>query len=133
MALFRPCPQFARRLSHGLVWLLLVALPLYGNTGALLKLLGPAHRHNTPAVDTRLLSALGSGAAAVLGVLRGQAHVHGPGSRPHNHGVFERHRHAPGDSSVVTADASDSALATMGSVLLVFAMPPAAAPGPGPA
>lgn len=127
-----PTPSFSahpmQRLVRCFVWLLLLAVPLYGSTGVLLKTIGPAHRHDQPAADTRLLAALGSGAAAVLDTLRAQSgvakHAHGPGAEPHHHGVFDRHHHAVGDTSVVAlgGEAGDVALAAMGSVLLVFAL-----------
>lgn len=85
-----PAPSRPRRRRPALRWLLaalLLALPLYGASAVVLKLLGPAHRHLQPAL--------------VPAPHEAQAHEHG---HAHTHDGIERHHHDIGDDSIVTAD-----------------------------
>ncbi|MCR5869237.1 hypothetical protein [Aquincola sp. J276] len=81
-----PAPSRPRRPRPALWWLLvalLLALPLYGASAVVLKLLGPAHRHLQPALPQ----------------LTAHGHEHA-----HTHDGIERHHHDIGDDSIVTAD-----------------------------
>lgn len=127
------------------LWLLVLALPVYGSSGTLLQILGPAHRHVQSATGASLLAAPGlvattdaHGFAWVDGLwtswqnfVHAQAHVGGHFSHPHSHDDFERHHHDVGDSSVVAlaADGIASAIAAelgaaaaSGSATLPFAL-----------
>lgn len=109
-----------RRLSSPLapacrwvVWLLLVALPVYGLASTVVQRLGSRHSHAAPA-------------RPLLEDFRRVA----PG---HRHAAFERHRHAHGDATVVALD--DDASSVDGSASLVFVVDPratVAARPPGP-
>lgn len=97
-----PAPCRPRRPRPALWWLLaalLLALPLYGGSAVLLKLLGPAHRHLQLAPPQE---AHGHG--------HEQAHEHG---HDHAHEAIERHHHDIGDPSLVTADGHAASAAAL--------------------
>lgn len=113
-------------LRQAVVVLLLVTVPLYGMGSALVRMLGPDHRHETMAdtdpgagwaelVGRQLQTLVGPQTARLIENLRLQAklrpaasgHAHGVGAHHHHHGLFERHHHAPQDASVVTVGARD--------------------------
>lgn len=136
--------QLPARLRRYVVGLLLVALPLYGLGGALLRMLGPDHRHATVAeapswsdlVGRQLQALVGPETSRLIDHLRLQArlrpaasgHAHGTGAHPHHHGGFARHHHAPHDATVVATDGHGGAdAATAGSTLLPLALPTALA------
>jgi hypothetical protein len=133
--------QLPARLRRAVVGLLLVALPLYGLGGALLRMLGPEHRHAVVAeapswselVGRQLQALVGPDTARLIENLHLQArlrpvasgHAHGTGAH-HHHGAFERHHHAPHDASVVATDGHHAGdAATGGSTLLPLALPAA--------
>lgn len=115
--------QLPAALRRAVVALLLVTVPLYGLGSALVRMLGPDHRHEAMAdtapgdgwaelVGRRLQALVGPQTARLIENLRLQArlrpaasgHAHGV-SAHHHHGLFERHHHAPHDASVVTTGA----------------------------
>jgi len=97
------------------LWLLLLALPIYGAAGAVQQMLGPVHRHTerVAAVPAAMPPSAGELAAAqaVAAVLQGlsdlrlwaHAHIHASNhaTHAHQHSAFKRHRHDPVDQSVV--------------------------------
>jgi len=136
-SVFPPLLQSLRRCLHRwLVLLLLAAVPLYGTSGVLLSVVGPAHRHVQvqspvpPSHEDRgdwlqqgLRSLIGDKAAALLATAQLQVSLHDE-SVPHHHGLFEHHHHAAGDASVELLGASDASvmvdLAAVGSAMLPF-------------
>ncbi|MGC3987679.1 MAG: hypothetical protein QM777_24790 [Pseudorhodoferax sp.] len=144
----RPMLQLPAYLRRYVVGLLLVALPLYGLGGALLRMLGPDHRHEAVAeaptwsdlvggpLQSLTLALVGPETARLIDHLRLQArlrppasgHAHGGGAHHHHHGEFARHHHAPHDATVVATDGHGGAdAATAGSTLLPLALPAALA------
>lgn len=120
-----------------LLWVLALALPMYGASSTSLRLLGPAHWHAAPsearpADDDWLKPALGLVLRVVQRAqeLRAQAHAraHAAGRHHEHHGLL-RHWHSADDSSVRLVDGSDPALgdlvagAAVGSATLTFAPP----------
>lgn len=130
-ALLKHCTT--RRLT---VWVLLLALAVYGYSGVLLQLLGPAHRHHSvaPADATQPQPAHGSSLTALAqdwlrpvrawrDEMHARSHAAGlpmhahaqPQSQPqpqphtHTHSVFERHHHDAGDPTVVALDGGGAA------------------------
>lgn len=141
--------QLPAHLRRCVIGLLLVALPLYGLGGALLRLLGPDHRHaavaQAPAwsdlVGRQLQALVGPDTARLVDHLRLQArlrpaapvHAHGMGTH-HHHDGYARHHHAPHDATVVATDGHGAAdAATAGSTLLPLALPTALAIACAPA
>jgi hypothetical protein len=138
-----PAVLWARRF---IVWVLVIALPVYGSAGVLLHLLGAPHRHqaveNTAQaqpwnIDCLLTLVVGERAMSVVlqhrakAVVTQAAHRHDPHGPVHQHGLFERHHHDADDPSVValgglraTSDLADEATssAAVGSAMLVFAL-----------
>lgn len=119
-----------------LLWLLMLALPLYGATGTQLRMLGPAHWHAVP-VSARAAPDEGAG-PGWLGRLLNQvqqlrdeahlrAHVLGRASAPHSHFGLQHHWHDRADDSV--RHAADPAVADLvagaevGSAMLVLGAP----------
>lgn len=124
-----------------LLWLLILALPVYGATGTHLRLLGPAHSHAVPAqvhgtspdraaaevTPTWLVRWVGQ-----VQQLRAEAHLRahalGRGASHHSHLGLEHHWHDAGDRTV--QQAADPAVAELvagaeaGSAMLVLAAPP---------
>jgi len=107
----RHSSAFAQPALHrAVLWLLLLALPVYGCAGVLLQMLGPAHRH---AVPLRAVVAPSLGVDWLLkrfsqwqAYAHEQAHANGHFVHPHQHTLFERHHHAADDTSVVTLGGS---------------------------
>jgi hypothetical protein len=134
------------------LWLLAIALPVYGCAGTLVQLLGPMHRHAEPVALHAAPGFIERTAAESLGWLvqglgrwqayaHEQAHAHGAFVHPHQHNAFERHYHGVDDPSVVSLDgkaargplaAELGAAATAGSATLplglavALVIPPAA-------
>lgn len=138
-----------------LVWGLIVALVIYGGSGALLQMLGPMHRH-ADLPQTAAHGALAERFEALASAAR-QWHERvvtqalfahererflpsarpveaqaGLGAHLHSHGPFERHRHANDDTSVVSLDGGSSAAdglspssGTLGSASLPMCLSPA--------
>lgn len=123
----RPQPHIADRAvaalrRRGMVWLLLLVLPLHGLSAALIGLLGQRHFH--AAVPTH-----------ALGRVLWQGQIEDP--RPdttahaHAHAALERHHHARDDASVIALDpaVADDAMAdagTTGASPSMLAPPPSA-------
>ncbi|MFG6431252.1 hypothetical protein [Roseateles sp. LYH14W] len=119
-----------------LLWLLMLAQPIYGASSANLRLLGPAHWHAAPAVvahqDDWLQPAvrLVQRVAKRVQALRAQTHAraHALGARHEHHGLL-RHWHEPADEGVRTVAAADPAVADLvagaaaGSAALVLGAP----------
>lgn len=89
-----------------LLWLLVLALPVYGASSTSLRVLGPAHWHTAPAtgLQTEWLQPalqLAQRVAERLQALRAEAHVrvHALGARHEHHGV-QRHWHEAADGGV---------------------------------
>ncbi|MEF7613255.1 hypothetical protein V4F39_04965 [Aquincola sp. MAHUQ-54] len=142
--------QLSRQLRRLVLWALLVAIPLYGCAGVLLRVLGPEHRHQaaasssvpfTAALQHQLREWMGPQASALLDTLRAQARQQQrqlEDAHAHHHGFFARHHHHAGDDSVVAlggrsaeADASPDAAAGAGSMTLPLALAaPLALPAP---
>ena len=118
--------QLPAALRQAVVALLLVTVPLYGLGSALVRILGPDHRHEAQAdiapgggwaalVGRQLQALVGPQTAQLIDTLRLQAklrpgasgHAHGAGAHPHHHGLFERHHHGPDHAGVVTVGARD--------------------------
>lgn len=102
-----------------LLWLLILALPVYGASSASLRLLGPAHWHTAPAGGMQedwLQPALGfvKRVAQRVHAMRAQAHVHAHamGTRHEHHGLM-RHWHDAADRGVHRVDSADPALADL--------------------
>jgi hypothetical protein len=137
--------------GRALVWLLVLALAVYGHRATLVQLLGPEHRHtlSRPAEALRLptavlevfqdirdwrdgLRARWLGTAAVHRHGDGEPHRHPAADMPphehaalHRHGGFARHHHASGDASLVALDgvaADAAAQAGAGSATLPLAV-----------
>lgn len=116
------------------LWLLILALPVYGASGTSLRLLGPQHWHSAPAMEQGgwLQPAAHAMQRLVERVqdLRIQAHAraHAMGHRHEHHGL-QRHWHDAGDGSVHTVGSADPALAdlvagaSVGSAMLTLAAP----------
>jgi hypothetical protein len=135
-----------RRIQASLVWVLMVALPVYGGSGVLLHLLGAPHRHqavetvdeSAPLVDTLLARVLGESTMELVAQFKARTafvsphkvHRHTPGTPEHSHGLFERHHHDAGDDSVVALGAltpggdlsGDAASAAVGSATLALGL-----------
>lgn len=118
-----------------LLWLLMLALPVYGASSASLRLLGPAHWHAAPATVVQgdwLQPAVQfvQRVAARVQALRSEAHVraHALGER-HEHRGLLRHWHDAGDASVRAVGSADPAVADLvagaavGSAMLTLAAP----------
>lgn len=146
----RCLPRPADPGARWVLWLLIVALGVYACSGAVLRMLGPAHWHApsraAPAVvdgrhgdPLRPLRALLAGIHALSDRAHAQAHALGLAphqhQRPHQHGGLLRHWHGAEDDTVRLAagEASDprladlSAAAAFGSATLLSAV------GTGPA
>ena len=103
-----------------LLWLLILAQPVYGASSASLRLLGPAHWHAAPAVVAQHGDWLQPAVRLVQRVaervqaLRAQAHArsHALGAR-HEHHALLRHWHDAADGSVRTVAAADPAVADL--------------------
>jgi len=102
-----------------LLWLLMLALPVYGASGTSLRLLGPAHWHAAPAAaaqDDWLQPAvrLVQRVAERVKSLRAQAHAraHALGAR-HDHESLQRHWHDAADGSVHNIGSVDPAVADL--------------------
>ena len=102
---------------------LLVAIPVYGAAATLVELLGVRHMHT-------LSAAAGARAdpMAGWGDLRRAGFKPVPAHLAHHHSASERHRHVPGDATVVALDGglqagdSDSGSAPAGSLAHVLAL-----------
>ncbi|MBV8034650.1 hypothetical protein [Roseateles sp.] len=119
-----------------LLWLLMLALPVYGASGSSLRMLGPAHWHVAPAAvvqqDGWLEPALGLVQRLVERLRDVRAHAHARAhalGRQHGHGGLQRHWHDAADGSVRTLGKADPAVADLvagaavGSAMLVLAAP----------
>ncbi len=128
-----------------LLWLLILAQPVYGASATSLRLLGPTHWHAAPAaaVQADWLQPVWDAVQRVatrVQALREQAHVraHALGHR-HEHASLQRHWHDAGDDSVHTVETGDPAVADLvagaaaGSAMLALAapVPPLRLPAPG--
>ena len=104
--------------------LLLVAIPVYGAAATLVELLGVRHVHT-----------LSAAAGARADPLAGWSDLRRAGFKPvpahigtRHHSASERHRHAPGDATVVALDSglqagdNDSGSAPTGSLAHVLAL-----------
>ena len=127
-----------------MLWLLILAMPIYGASSTSLRLLGPAHWHSTPTTATAaqedwLGPVVQSVARLVQQVqqIREAAHLraHAHGQR-HEHSSLQRHWHDVRDGTVHTLDSADPhvadlvAGATIGSATLTLALPGALSPLP---
>lgn len=102
-----------------LLWLLILAQPVYGASSASLRLLGPAHWHTAPATvaqDDWLQPALRlvQRVAQRVQALRAEAHVHAHvmGTRHEHHGL-QRHWHDAADGSAHSVGSADPAVADL--------------------
>jgi hypothetical protein len=106
------------------LWLLILALAVYGYAGVLVQALGPLHWHSTPAEtlaevpahDPDLKPSLWERveatvldwhvrALAAQRMLSASSAAQDPTHHPHHHhGLFERHHHDVGDATVVTME-----------------------------
>lgn len=125
-----------------LLWLLILALPVYGASGTSLRLLGPAHWHSAPAAAPAVAAPDAGWLQPAVRVvqrlvsrvqdLRQQAHAraHALG-QPHEHRGLQRHWHDAHDGSVHAVGSADPAVAdlvagaSVGSAMLVLAAPSA--------
>jgi hypothetical protein len=94
----RPPPHIADRAvaqlrRHGLVWLLLLALPLHGLSAALIGLIGQRHFHDT-------VSAHALGRA----LWQADADTVDADRHAHQHSALQRHRHERSDAAVIALD-----------------------------
>jgi len=123
-----------------LLWLLILAQPVFGASSASLRLLGPAHWHSAPAVAAqgdwlqpavqvvqRLVQQVREQAQARAHA-GAHASAHAQGRQHEHHGV-QRHWHDARDGSVHTVASADPAVAdlvagaTVGSATLTLAAP----------
>lgn len=127
-----------------LLWLLILALPVYGASSTSLRLLGPAHWHSSSpeAVSTvaedllRPVVDVVQRLALRVHDLRLKAHVraHATGTQHEHHGL-QRHWHDAVDGSVHTVGSGDPTVAdlvagaSVGSATLALALPPLPMPG----
>jgi hypothetical protein len=105
-----------------LLWLLILALPVYGASGTSLRLLGPAHWHSAPAVAVPAQSDWLQPAVRLVqrvvqrvqdARIHAHARAHALGQR-HEHQGVQRHWHDVSDGSVHTLDSSaDPAVADL--------------------
>ena len=103
--------------------LLLVAIPVYGAAATLVELLGARHIHTVS-------TAAGARADPMIGWsdLRRAGFKPVPAHLAHQHSASERHRHVPGDATVVVLDGglqagdSDSGSSPAGSLAHVLAL-----------
>jgi hypothetical protein len=119
-----------------LLWLLMLAQPIYGGSSASLRLLGPAHWHAGPAAaapgDDWLQPALQvvKRLADRVQQIHDEAHLraHAYGHKHEHHGL-QRHWHDAADGSVHTVGSADPAVAdlvagaSVGSATLTLAAP----------
>lgn len=127
-----------------MLWLLMLAMPIYGASSTSLRLLGPAHWHSTSTTATEALEdwlrpAVQSVERLVQQVqqLREAAHLraHAHGQK-HEHSSLQRHWHDARDGTVQTLDNADPhvadlvAGATIGRATLTLALPGALLPMP---
>lgn len=120
-----------------ILWLLILAMPIYGASSTSLRLLGPAHWHSMPSTATApqgdwLKPVVQSVARLVQRVqqMRQEAHLraHAYGHK-HEHNGLQRHWHDLRDGTVHTLDNGDPnvtdlvAGAAVGSATLTLAMP----------
>jgi hypothetical protein len=119
-----------------LLWLLILAQPVYGGSSASLRLLGPQHWHSAPAAaapaDDWLQPALQvvQRLAGRIQQMREDAHLraHAYGHQHEHHGL-QRHWHDAADGSVHTVGGADPAVAdlvvgaSVGSATLTLAPP----------
>lgn len=130
-----------------LLWLLILAQPVYGASSFAAQLWGPAHWHEGPSRVTAVLEPLIQPAAQFvervaqqLHAVRVQAHAraHALGARHEHHGL-QRHHHAPADDSVRALGPTDPAVADLvagaavGSASLTLAIASVLSPGFPPA
>jgi len=123
----RPPPHIADRAvaalrRHGLVWLLLLLLPLHGLSAALIGLLGQRHFHEV-APSHAMGRVLWQSEGDAVNAVSGDAHAHA-------HTVAQRHHHRAEDATVVSLDPlqADEAVAEAGAS---SAAPSMLAPPPG--
>lgn len=116
-------PVRMRRARGPVVWLLVLALAVYGCSSVLVQLLGPTHRHalSVSAEPPWLQRA----AQALRAVQTWRAELHArwlPGApagladaavlaHAHAHATFQRHHHDPHDLTVVSLDGGEAAAA----------------------
>ena len=120
-----------------LLWLLILAQPIFGASSTSLRLLGPAHWHSAPAVSApaeddwlqpalQVVHKLVARVQAVREEAHLRAHVFG---HKHEHQGLERHWHDASDGSVHTLGSADPAVADLvagaavGSATLTLAAP----------
>ena len=123
----RPFPGFA---CPFVVWCLLVAMPVFAVSSALVQLLGANHFHATVATssshaDARAMQAWDD--TTVVATTKPTPSVHGHG-HAHAHAQLDRHHHDHDDASVValdgglTGDTSDEGGTSEGSSSHVMAL-----------
>lgn len=136
------------RVRAWLLWLLMLAVPVYGLSSTQLRVLGPAHWHagppNTAASPSNAAAGWLSpvvqwvdGTWATVQQWREQAHLRahalGQGHRhgtAHRHVGLQHHAHAPSDATVRVLDGADPQLsdrvahASLGAALLPLAPQP---------
>jgi hypothetical protein len=112
-----------------MLWVLMLAVPVYGSASALFQMLGPVHRHvATAALPVHLPNPLAPtlASSALKDLLPGwvlqpwqtwQAFAHAQShggllQHSHAHNDLERHRHAADDDTVMTLGADDNGSAT---------------------
>jgi len=108
-----------------MLWVLVLAVPVYGSAGALLQMLGPVHRHAVPAAlptQTAKLHPAPRATPTAKGFVpawvvkpwqawKEFAHAQSHGGllqHAHAHDDFERHHHDPGDDAVTALGADDA-------------------------
>lgn len=115
--------QAPRSARHLVVWCLLVALPVYGLSGALVQMLGAQHVHLRMAAGQDSLAGWEDFRRSLPHrVAAATAHAHG-------HAAFERHHHAPDDASVSAlggTSSDDAGSSPAGASALVLALAPQA-------
>lgn len=133
---------------QGLLWLLIAALCVYSCSGAVLRMLGPAHWHlsvpaaSAPAVrgdlagqPLRALRTLLAGIRSLGDQAHAQAHALGVAVHPHSHTGLQRHWHGADDDTVrlVTSEAADPRLDDLKAAAAIGAATLLPAFGQGPA
>lgn len=151
-----PAPRAATSPHHVGLWLLMLALVLYGYTGVVVQMLGPAHQHRSASDGAAVhepawgIAALRTHGSAITqsfldwrAANHARSHALGLAGHHHAHNAVARHHHAADDSTVVAlpgqaassaalADGVDAATAGSASLPLALAadlrLPPATVP-----
>jgi hypothetical protein len=145
-----PLTTIRRSICQPILWLLVVAVMVYGTSAAVVGILGPSHVHMTAARDsaagqsiTEVFRAVRAWRAELRHRLLPADHAHGPRSQDHilqdhvlqadsghHHDAWQRHHHEPQDRSVLALDnsagpdATNPASSGSATLPLALAQPP---------